>query len=120
MGDGGDEGHGVSLALPSPSVGNEYGWEWIRDTHAHHRGIIKLYGKVWQTWDTMKPGGEKLPLGEPVLMTSFNGEGQMKDFETVVGERDRRLGTDWRRKKEIRKAIEEFEPDAGADGAWRK
>ena len=82
--------------------------------------IVKLYGKVWQTWDTMRAGGAQVPLGEAVLMTSFAQEGQMAEFEKRVDKRDAKLGTDWRRKKELRKGIEEFQADKEADGAWKK
>ena len=80
--------------------------------------VIELYGKVWQTWDTTRH--PQIPLGDPVLMTSFTQEGQLKDFEKVVGERDKKLGTDWKRKKEIRKGLEDFKPHDGADGAWKR
>lgn len=90
--------------------------------------VVKLYGKVWQTWDTTVPGGKDVPLGEARLMTSFAEEGQMEPggeehdsaWNRLVGARDQRMGTDWRRKKQLREGIEVPEIDGNADGAWKK
>lgn len=73
--------------------------------------VVQLYGKVFHLWQTDR--GDKLPLGEPKLMTSFTQDGQMKDWDKAVGDRDRRFGDDWRRKKELRKGIEEMEVHPG-------
>lgn len=85
-------------------------------------GVVRLYGKVFQTWDTSLPGGEDLPLGESRLMTSFTEQGQMGQggFERLVGARDERLGTDWRRKRDLRVGINKPDLDPQADGAWRR
>lgn len=79
--------------------------------------VVELYGKVYHLWQTDR--GDELPLGEPKLMTSFTAEGQF-DFEKVVGERDSRFGTDWRRKREVRKGIVEPEVHEDADFAWKR
>lgn len=57
----------------------------------------------------------KVPLGEPKLMTSFTNGDQMGDggFEKLVGDRDKRFGTDWKRKLELRQDIEEPEIHQG-------
>lgn len=44
---------------------------------------------------------------------------QMPEFDKVVGERDARFGSDWRRKKEIREHIKDPEIHADADAAWK-
>jgi hypothetical protein len=63
--------------------------------------IINLYGKVYHLWQTDKY--HKVPLGEPKLMTSFTGDGQL-DFDRVT-ERDERFGTDYQKKKQARADI---------------
>lgn len=72
--------------------------------------VVKLYGKVYHLWQTDK--GHTLPLGEPQLMTSFTADGQF-DFEKHVGERDKKLGTDYRRKAEARQSIQTPEVHPG-------
>lgn len=71
---------------------------------AEMEAVIELYGKVYHLWQVDK--GHAVPLGEPQLMTSVTAPGQI-DFERLVGERDRRFGVDWKRKKEIRGHIED-------------
>ncbi|KAH8168370.1 oil body-associated protein 1A [Sarocladium implicatum] len=80
--------------------------------------VVTLYGKVFHLWQTDR--GDKLPLGEPRLMTSFTQDGQMEDWDEAVGDRDRRFGEDWRRKKELRKDIQEMEAHPDADQTWKK
>lgn len=91
-------------------------WEAAETAEMHE--VVKLYGKVWQTWDVSRSA--QVPLGAPNLMTSFTAEGQMRDFEGEVGARDAQLGTDFRRKRELRRDIEAPAGLSGeADGAWR-
>jgi len=78
--------------------------------------VVELYGKVYHLWQTDR--GDALPIGEPQLMTSFTEEGQF-DFDKAVGDRDRRFGTDYARKKELRKGIEEPKLHKDADWAWK-
>lgn len=66
--------------------------------------VVRLYGKVYHLWQTDR--GDKLPLGKPQLMTSFTAPDQF-DFEKMVGERDARFGTDYKRKQKAREYIEE-------------
>lgn len=80
--------------------------------------VIGLYGKVFHLWQTDR--GDEVPLGMPELMTSFTEEGQMLGgFEKIVGERDKRLGGDWKEKKEKRAYIESPEIHGDADQAWK-
>ncbi|RFU75853.1 duf1264 domain-containing protein [Trichoderma arundinaceum] len=77
--------------------------------------IITLYGKVYHLWQTDR--GDKLPLGEPKLMTSFTADGQL-DFAKVE-ERDKRFQTDYKEKREGRKNIPSPTIHEDADSAWR-
>jgi hypothetical protein len=86
---------------------------WEAAENREMEQVVTLYGKVYHLWQTDR--GDKLPLGEPKLMTSFTADGQF-DFEKHVGERDARLGTDWRRRKEARKGIEAPEVHPGEFG----
>lgn len=105
------------LIMPGPTsrLGPQQAWEAAET--AEMKEVIELYGKVYHLWQTDR--GDELPLGEPKLMTSFTGEGQF-EFEKVVGERDARFGVDWRRKRELRRDIEEPEIHEDADQAWKK
>ncbi|KAF2703478.1 DUF1264-domain-containing protein [Pleomassaria siparia CBS 279.74] len=109
------------LIMPRPAAVPEAVWE-IAETKEMEE-VIKLYGKVYHLWQTDR--GDKLPLGKPKLMASFTDEGQMGGggFEEVVGERDRRFGSDWKRKREVRAGIEVpdgVEGRGGADSTWKK
>ncbi|KAJ2903872.1 DUF1264-domain-containing protein [Zalerion maritima] len=105
------------LIMPHPHglVPPSAAWDAI-ETKAME-DVVHLYGKVYHLWQTDR--GDKIPLGEPQLMTSFTAEGQF-DFEKMVGERDERFGTDWRKKKELRKEIKEPEVHEDADQTWAR
>ncbi|KAI0458313.1 DUF1264-domain-containing protein [Xylaria acuta] len=103
------------LIMPGPTTpGLQQAWEAAETQEMKH--VVGLYGKVYHLWQTDR--GDKLPLGEPKLMTSFTADGQF-DFEKAVGERDQRFGTDWRRKAQLRQAIEEPEIHEDADFSWK-
>ncbi|KAI1267396.1 DUF1264-domain-containing protein [Xylariaceae sp. FL1019] len=103
------------LVMPGPTApGVQQAWEAAETQEMKH--VIGLYGKVYHLWQTDR--GDELPLGEPKLMTSFTAEKQF-DFEKIVGERDKRFGTDWKRKRELRKGIEEPKIHPDADSAWK-
>lgn len=109
--------------MPTPltsTPGARQAWEAAETAEMAH--VVKLYGKVFHTWQTDL--GHGVPLGMPRLMTSFTGEEQFGGveggFEGVVGGRDARLGTDWRRGREIRAGIKGEEVDERADGAWKR
>lgn len=104
------------LIMPGPTApGVRQAWEAAETQEMKH--VIGLYGKVYHLWQTDR--GDKLPLGEPKLMTSFTADGQF-DFEKAVGDRDRRFGSDWRRSRQLRADIEEPEIHADADFAWKR
>lgn len=103
------------LIMPGPTTpGLQQAWEAAETKEMQH--VVGLYGKVYHLWQTDR--GDTLPLGEPKLMTSFTADNQF-DFEKAVGERDQRFGTDFRRKRELRKDIEEPEIHKDADFAWK-
>jgi len=102
------------LIMPNPSSVPQSAWE-VAETK-EMEDVIGIYGKVYHLWQTDR--GDKLPLGEPQLMTSFTAENQFQ-FEKLVGERDERFGSDWRRKREIRKDIPEPEIHPDADQSWK-
>jgi hypothetical protein len=98
------------LVMPQPSsLVPQATWE--KAETAEMEEVIHLYGKVYHLWQVDK--GHKIPLGKPELMTSIIAFDQIPDLEKVMDERDIRLGTDWRRKKEIRAGIEEPEIHPG-------
>lgn len=102
--------------MPGPTApGLQQAWETAETQEMKH--VIGLYGKVYHLWQTDR--GDALPLGEPKLMTSFTTDGQF-DFEGAVGERDKRFGTDWKRKKELREGIEVPQIHQDADAAWKR
>lgn len=104
------------LIMPGPTTpGLQTAWEAAELEEM--KSVVGLYGKVYHLWQTDR--GDKLPLGEPNLMTSFTADGQF-DFEKFVGERDKKFGTDWRRKRELRKDIEEMQVHKDADSAWKR
>lgn len=98
------------LIMPNPNPAMpSAAWETAENREMEQ--VVKLYGKVFHLWQTDR--GDKLPLGEPKLMTSFTEDGQMKDWDEAVGDRDQRFGEDWRKKKELRKGIEKMEVHPG-------
>ncbi|KAK6223592.1 hypothetical protein QIS74_03536 [Colletotrichum tabaci] len=89
---------------------------WEAAENREMEQVVRLYGKAFHLWQVDR--GDRLPLGEPQLMTSFTQPGQL-DFEERVGDRDRRFKTDYKRKKEARKHIETPSVHPDADQAWK-
>lgn len=84
--------------------------------HKIMAGKMNSYGKTWQVWDTgnFKHEGDKLPLGEPALMWSFNHLGE--EVPGLVESRDKRLGTDTQKARRSRQdLVPEANPQAGVD-----
>ncbi|KAF2103930.1 DUF1264-domain-containing protein [Rhizodiscina lignyota] len=102
------------LIMPQPSVVPASAWE-VAETK-EMEDVIHIYGKVYHLWQTDR--GDKVPMGEPKLMTSYTESGQF-EFEKMVGERDERFGSDWRRKKELREGIAELDVHPDADATWK-
>ncbi|KAJ4362280.1 hypothetical protein N0V83_010373 [Neocucurbitaria cava] len=104
------------LIMPRPTGVPEAAWEVAENKEMEE--VVQLYGKVYHLWQTDR--GDKLPLGEPQLMTSYTAADQMPDFEKKIEDRDRRFGSDFRRKKEVRQYIEEPKIHENADATWAK
>jgi len=96
------------LIMPTPKALPQSVWEVAENKEMEE--VIELYGKVYHLWQTDR--GDKLPLGEPQLMTSYTSPDQF-DMEKMIGERDRRFGTDYKHKAENRKYIREPEIHPG-------
>ena len=91
------------LVMPQPSALVPQA-AWDRAEHAEMEQVVTLYGKVYHLWQVDR--GDKLPLGEPQLMTSFTEAHQMPDMEKVLDERDKKFsGVDWRSKRDGREDI---------------
>jgi hypothetical protein len=104
------------LIMPKPAVVPEAAWELAENKEMEE--VVKLYGKVYHLWQVDR--GDKLPLGEPKLMTSFTKDEQFPDFDLAVADRDKRFGSDYKRKKEVRSYIEEPELQGNADWVWEQ
>jgi len=102
------------LIMPKPAGIPDAVWEVAENREMED--VVGIYGKVYHLWQTDR--GDKLPLGEPQLMTSFTAESQF-DFDKYVGDRDKRFGCDSKQKREKRAYIEEPEIHADADQAWK-
>lgn len=85
--------------------------------HELMRGKINSYGKTWHVWNTGffgQPGGDALPLGEPMLAWSFNRDGEA--LPGLVEERDRRLGVDSAARRRARQDLAPLaRPQSGVD-----
>ena len=102
--------------MPKPSNVPENLWEIPEIKEMED--VVTLYGKVYHLWQVDR--GDKIPLGEPQLMTSFTNDSQFTEFEKIVGERDGRFETDYKRKKKAREHIKEPEIHPDADWVWKK
>ncbi|KAL2264331.1 hypothetical protein VTK26DRAFT_6574 [Humicola hyalothermophila] len=106
------------LVMPQPSLLVPQA-AWDKAETAEMEEVIKLYGKVYHLWQVDR--GDKLPLGEPQLMTSLTGPDQVPGLEAKMDERDKRFpGCDWKKKREIRESIPEPKIHPDADYAWKK
>lgn len=100
-----DKGHKIPLGEPKLMTS-------FSELNFHH------FGEEGRGW-TPPPG---------VVCRRYNARGltiiaaaseQMPDFEEIVGERDARFGSDWKRKKEIREGIKEPNIHPDADATWK-
>lgn len=105
------------LIMPPPASASVAQRAWEVAENKEMEEVVELYGKVYHLWQTDR--GDKLPLGEPQLMTSFVNAEQI-DMEKVVGERDSRFGTDYKHKAKVREYIKEPDIHPDADHAWKK
>lgn len=81
------------------------------------RSKINSYGKTWHVWNTGyfgEPGGDALPLGEPMLAWSFNRDGE--PLPGLVEQRDRRFGVDSAALRRARQGLVPLaRPQSGVD-----
>lgn len=81
--------------------------------------LMNSYGKTWHTWHTGRHDGRgqpghSLPLGDPMLMWSFNRDGEMDDSLKASGEQD--LGLKFDQKRQARTHLTELaKPQSGVD-----
>lgn len=101
------------LIMPQPVLPTT-AWEAAETKEMEQ--VVQLYGKVYHLWQTDR--GDKVPMGEPQLMTSFTARDQF-EFDRMVGERDERFGVSSERKREKRSYIEEPKLDEAADATWK-
>jgi hypothetical protein len=104
------------LIMPKPAGIPEAAWEVAENREMEE--VVHLYGKIYHLWQTDR--GDKLPLGQPQLMTSYTAEEQMPGFEERLRERDGRFGADAQRKKKVREHIGVPEVHENADATWAK
>lgn len=104
------------LIMPKAKVVPEAAWELAENKEMEE--VVHLYGKIYHLWQTDR--GDKLPLGPPQLMTSYTSADQMPNFDKVMEDRDKRFGTDYKRKKEVREYIQVPKVHRNADATWAK
>jgi hypothetical protein len=79
--------------------------------------LMNSYGKTWHTWHTGRhdgPPGDRLPLGEPALMWSFNRDGEAD--EALRTDFQRAMGHDETSNREHRRGLtERAHPQRGVD-----
>jgi uncharacterized protein DUF1264 len=80
--------------------------------------LMNSYGKTWHTWHTGRHDGHDtgttLPLGEPALMWSFNGEGECD--ERLKEDRSRAMDVDVEDKRRRRQGlVDRAHPQRGVD-----
>src|SRR3954468_12580474 len=77
--------------------------------------LMNSYGKTWHTWHTGRHDGEpgdRLPLGDPKLMWSFNRDGEAD--EALRGDFQRAMGVDEGTKRQQRRdLVERARPQRG-------
>lgn len=79
--------------------------------------LVNSYGKTWHTWHTGRHDdrpGDALPFGEPMLMWSFNRDGEAD--ESLHDNRDKALRLDTSGNREQRQELVELaHPQEGVD-----
>ncbi|KAI5811106.1 hypothetical protein DFH27DRAFT_531459 [Peziza echinospora] len=103
------------MIMPKPPAISEAEWEKFETKEME--AVSKTYGKIYQFWQIDK--GHKLPMGPPSLWSSFTADGQI-DFAKECGKRDKELGTDYNRKRELRKHLQAPVIHPDADQCWKK
>ena len=86
--------------------------------HAMLRLLMNSYGKTWHTWHTGRhnqPGsGHPLPYGDPMLMWSFNRDGELD--ENLKRHTAQGLSVDYEHKRQQRQdLVQQAHPQCGVD-----
>lgn len=105
------------LIMPKPVSAPGLDAAWEKAETKEMEQVVELYGKVYHLWQVDR--GDKLPIGQPQLMTSFTEPSQF-EFDRIVGDRDARYGTDYRQKKQQREYLPEPKIHPDADHSWKK
>ncbi|TGZ81682.1 DUF1264-domain-containing protein [Ascodesmis nigricans] len=103
------------LVMPQPQSSLLPAAAWEAAETKEMEEVIKLYGKVWQLWDTAS--NDKIPLGHPQLMMSYTKE--TPTMIRITEERDKLMGVDFRKKANLREYIPAPGIDPDAD-AWEQ
>ena len=80
--------------------------------------LMNSYGKTWHTWHTGRHDGADpgtpLPYGEPMLMWSFNRDGE--GDQAMKDDRDQKMGIDTAATREARRSLAKLaHPQRGVD-----
>jgi hypothetical protein len=88
-----------------------------RIERAFLKELMNSYGKTWHTWHTGRHDGEpgdRLPLGPPMLMWSFNRDGEAD--EALKQDLQSHMGIDERERRERRRPFTDLaHPQHGVD-----
>ena len=91
--------------MPGPKGVPNAVWETAENKEMEE--VVGLYGKTYHLWQVDR--GDEVPMGEPQLMGSITGEGQVSAFRELLAERDSRFGVRSQEKRAGREYIEEPE-----------
>ncbi|HEX5597031.1 MAG TPA: OBAP family protein [Micromonosporaceae bacterium] len=78
--------------------------------------MMNSYGKTWHLWHTGRHDapGHNLPVGDPMLMWSYNREGECDP--ALIRNRNEAMGVDAEKKRAMRQSlVDEAEPQYGVD-----
>lgn len=86
--------------------------------HELMKMLINSYGKTWHTWDTGRHDregtGDALPMGEAMLMWSFNRDGEVN--QEIKKDRDEKMKLDPMKKRERRRdMVDRAHPQRGVN-----
>lgn len=100
------------LIMPSTSLVPSAAWDTAEMKEMEE--VVGLYGKTYHFWQVDR--GDKLPMGQPILMMSFTGEETVNQkTKEAWADRDKRFGVDSAKKREQREYIEKPDIHPGKD-----
>jgi len=104
------------LVMPLPNTAPVPTSAWEVAETKEMEDTISFYGKTYHFWQVDR--GDKVPMGEPQLMTSFTEDSQVN--KALWKERDERLAVDSQAKSGKRAHIQEPKVHPDADSAWKQ